>query len=141
MDSSLISVDIQPNYVRVTLKGKSLQLALNHEIKPDSSTAKRSQTTGYLVIQMPKVNPVIRAQPEEKAPLSKEKKVAETQHKEKPTTYLEVDDSKKIDLANIASNNASKLKSEAARIFEKKSAKERENSPNFVDDSSVPPLE
>lgn len=56
MDTSLINVDVQPNYVRVTLKGKSLQLALNEEIKPDSSTAKRSQTTGFLVITMPKVN-------------------------------------------------------------------------------------
>ncbi len=55
MDTSLINVDIQPNYVRVTLKGKSLQLGLNEEIRPDSSTAKRSQTTGYLVITMPKV--------------------------------------------------------------------------------------
>ncbi len=55
MDTSLINVDIQPSYVRVTLKGKSLQLGFNEEIKPDSSTAKRSQTTGYLVITMPKV--------------------------------------------------------------------------------------
>lgn len=55
MDSSLISVDIQPNYVRVTLKGKALQLALSEEVMPDASTAKRSQTTGYLVITMPKV--------------------------------------------------------------------------------------
>ena len=56
MDSSLIEVDIQPNYVRVTLKGKSLQLALNDEIRPGAATAQRSQTTGYLVIKMPKLN-------------------------------------------------------------------------------------
>jgi protein TilB len=56
LDTSLIGVDIQPTYVRVTLKGKSLQLALSEEVKPDSSTAKRSQTTGYLVITMPKVS-------------------------------------------------------------------------------------
>jgi protein TilB len=55
MDISLINVDIQPSYVRVTLKGKALQLALTEEVKPDSSTAKRSTTTGYLVITMPKV--------------------------------------------------------------------------------------
>lgn len=55
MDSSLLSVDIQPTFVRVTLKGKSLQLALSEEVMPDSSTAKRSQTTGYLVLTMPKV--------------------------------------------------------------------------------------
>ena len=55
MDSSLLSVDIQPTFLRVTLKGKSLQLALSEEVMPDSSTAKRSQTTGYLVLTMPKV--------------------------------------------------------------------------------------
>ena len=55
MDSSLLCVDIQPTFVRVTLKGKSLQLALSEEVMPDSSTAKRSQTTGYLVLTMPKV--------------------------------------------------------------------------------------
>jgi protein TilB len=55
MDSSLINIDIQPNYVRVTLKGKSLQLALTEEVQPDSSTAQRSQVTGHLLIKMPKV--------------------------------------------------------------------------------------
>lgn len=55
MDTSLVDVDVQPNYVRVTLKGKALQLGLNEEVKADSSTAKRSQITGYLVITMPKV--------------------------------------------------------------------------------------
>ena len=32
-----------------------LQLALPDEVKPDSSSAKRSQTTGHLLITMPKV--------------------------------------------------------------------------------------
>ena len=31
------------------------QLALNEEVNPDSSSAKRSQTTGHLIIEMPKV--------------------------------------------------------------------------------------
>jgi hypothetical protein len=56
MDSSLINLDVQPSYVRVTLKGKSLQLALTEEGQPDSSTAQRSQVTGHLLIKMPKVN-------------------------------------------------------------------------------------
>jgi len=55
MDSSLINLDVQPSYVRVTLKGKSLQLALTEEVQPDSSTAQRSQVTGHLLIKMPKV--------------------------------------------------------------------------------------
>ena len=33
-----------------------MQLSLQEEINPDSSTAKRSQVTGHLVITMPKVS-------------------------------------------------------------------------------------
>jgi len=93
MDSSLINVDIQTNYIRVTLKGKSLQLALSEEIMPDSSTAQRSQTTGQLVIKMPKLNKVIR-------PVKQEvntSKTLESKNEEaikKPSNYLEVDESK-----------------------------------------------
>ncbi|GAB1299411.1 Dynein axonemal assembly factor 11 [Apodemus speciosus] len=54
MDTSLIEVDVQPTYVRVMVKGKPFQLALSTEVQPDSSTAKRSQTTGHLLICMPK---------------------------------------------------------------------------------------
>uniref|UniRef100_H0WXC6 Leucine-rich repeat-containing protein 6 n=1 Tax=Otolemur garnettii TaxID=30611 RepID=H0WXC6_OTOGA len=59
MDTSLIDVDVQPTYVRVMVKGKPFQLVLPAEVKPDSSFAKRSQTTGHLVICMPKVGNVI----------------------------------------------------------------------------------
>ncbi|KAG8515489.1 Protein tilB, partial [Galemys pyrenaicus] len=55
MDTSLIDVDVQPTYVRVTVKGKPFQLVLPAEVKPDSSSARRSQTTGHLVVCMPKV--------------------------------------------------------------------------------------
>ena len=55
MDSSLVDVDVQPNYVRVTLKGKILQLCLQEHVKSELSTAQRSQTTGKLLIKMPKV--------------------------------------------------------------------------------------
>ena len=47
--------DVQPTYVRVIMKGKIFQLALTEEVNPDKATAKRSQTTGHLVITMPKV--------------------------------------------------------------------------------------
>ena len=49
--------DVQPWYVRVTMKGRILQLALMEEVKPDSCTAQRSQTTGHLIVTMPKLNP------------------------------------------------------------------------------------
>ncbi|XP_029310027.1 dynein axonemal assembly factor 11 isoform X2 [Cottoperca gobio] len=55
MDSSLIDVDVQPTYARVIVKGKIFQMVLPAEVKPDSSTAQRSQTTGHLVLTMPRV--------------------------------------------------------------------------------------
>ncbi|XP_050101618.1 protein tilB [Anopheles aquasalis] len=57
LDTSLVDVDAQPRYVRVTVKGKIFQLALQHEIQPDRATCQRSMTTGHLLIVMPKLNP------------------------------------------------------------------------------------
>ncbi|KAB0405163.1 hypothetical protein E2I00_015292, partial [Balaenoptera physalus] len=59
MDTSLIDVDVQPTYVRVMVKGKPFQLVLPAEVKPDSSSARRAQTTGHLVVYMPKVGSLI----------------------------------------------------------------------------------
>ncbi|KGL75759.1 Protein tilB, partial [Tinamus guttatus] len=61
LDTSLLDVDVQPTYVRVRVKGKPFQLVLPEEVKPDSSIAKRSQTTGHLVVSMPKANGIILA--------------------------------------------------------------------------------
>lgn len=59
----------------------------------------------------------------------------------KESNYLEVDESKKIDFANIINDNTNKLKNMSVKMFEKKKINERDNSPDFVDDSMVPPLE
>lgn len=56
LDTSLIDVDCQPNYVRVTVKGRIFQMALVDEIRVDEATSKRSQTTGRLLIIMPKLS-------------------------------------------------------------------------------------
>ncbi|OXA52094.1 Protein tilB [Folsomia candida] len=53
---TLIDADVQPTYVRVTVKGKIFQLVLPEEVRPDSSYAQRSQTTGHLIVTMPKVH-------------------------------------------------------------------------------------
>ncbi|XP_031551019.1 protein tilB homolog isoform X2 [Actinia tenebrosa] len=60
LDISLMDVDVQPKYVRITIKGKVFQLVLSEEVNPDSSTAKRSQTTGHLLITMPKMKQVLK---------------------------------------------------------------------------------
>ncbi|XP_054671961.1 dynein axonemal assembly factor 11-like [Grus americana] len=59
LDTSLLDVDVQPTYIRVLVKGKPFQLVLPEEVKPDSSSAKRSQTTGHLVVSMPKAKEII----------------------------------------------------------------------------------
>lgn len=56
LETSLIDVDVQPKYVRVIVKEKVFQLALNEEVQTSAATSKRSQITGYLLITMPKLS-------------------------------------------------------------------------------------
>lgn len=56
LDTSLIDVDVQPNFVRASVKGKVFQLALNDEVNIEASTSQRSMITGHLLITMPKLN-------------------------------------------------------------------------------------
>jgi protein TilB len=52
----LIEIDLQPIYVRIAVKGKLFQIVFPEEILIDRSIAKRSQTTGHLVLEMPRAN-------------------------------------------------------------------------------------
>lgn len=47
---------VEAKYVRVKIKEKLFQITLLEEVSPDKSVAQRSQTTGHLVITMPKVS-------------------------------------------------------------------------------------
>lgn len=60
LDTNFIDVDLQPIYVKIAIKGKVFQFVLPEEICTDKSTAQRSQTTGRLVLRMPrtKYNPI-----------------------------------------------------------------------------------
>ncbi|NXX77742.1 TILB protein, partial [Urocolius indicus] len=69
LDTSLLDVDIHPTYIRVQVKGKPFQLVLPEEVKPDSSSAKRSQTTGHLVVSMPKAKEIILAKKNVSTPI------------------------------------------------------------------------
>lgn len=55
MDTSELDVDVQPTYVRVTVREKLLQLVLDEEVKVDESNAKRLIGSKLLEITMPKV--------------------------------------------------------------------------------------
>lgn len=51
-------MDVQPKYVRITIKGKVLQLVLPCEVSIEDSVAKRNTTNGKLVVTMPRLNPL-----------------------------------------------------------------------------------
>lgn len=54
MDTSLVSVDLNPLYVRMDIKGKITQLKFEEEIIVEKSKIQRSTTTGVLKLTMPK---------------------------------------------------------------------------------------
>ncbi|KAM7348874.1 touch insensitive larva B [Cochliomyia hominivorax] len=56
LDTSQINVEVEINYVRVTVKGKIFQIALNDEVKPSDAVVQRSQITGQLVVKVPKLH-------------------------------------------------------------------------------------
>ncbi|XP_005688898.2 PREDICTED: protein tilB homolog [Capra hircus] len=140
MDTSLIDVDVQPTYVRVMVKGKPFQLVLPAEVRPDSSFAKRSQTTGHLVVCMPKVGEVIigcqrTSKPVKSTPdSSREQTSKRSQQMEK----LEVDPSKRSipDVANIVQEKTHMPR----RVRPEPKIIPSEEDPDFEDNPEVPPL-
>jgi len=66
LDSAQIDADVQPTYVRVTAKKNHLQVILPAEVLAHASTAKRSATTGHLLLSCPKVLPIIASKAPEK---------------------------------------------------------------------------
>ncbi|XP_046849224.1 dynein axonemal assembly factor 11-like isoform X2 [Xenia sp. Carnegie-2017] len=132
LDTSLINVDLQTTYLRVNVKGKIMQLALPEEIMPDSSTAKRSQTTGHLVLSMPKLNAVVRPKSMKQSlvrPMPNQKKMSSSS-----SNKLEVDPSvrKDMDFSNI-------VKETRKEVFTSYTSSKTQNE-DFVDNADVPPL-
>lgn len=140
MDTSLIDVDVQPTYVRVMVKGKPFQLVLPAEVKPGSSSAKRSQTTGHLVIHMPKVDQVITGCGRSSKPVKStlDSSQGQTSKRSKQIEKLEVDPSKHSfpDVANIVQEK----KHMPRRIRSEPKMIPSEEDPDFEDNPEVPPL-
>jgi len=57
LDSSLIDVDVHPNYISIVIKSKLLRLRLPEEVKVNESKCQRSKMTGHLLVTMPRANP------------------------------------------------------------------------------------
>ena len=61
LDTSMLDIDIQPLYFRVTMRkpekhDKIIQITFPCEVRPDDASAQRSQATGELVLSCPKLN-------------------------------------------------------------------------------------
>ena len=160
LDTSLIDVDVQPMYVRVNLKGKTLQLVLSDEVSPDNSSAKRSQTTGSLLIKMPKTRQFVN--PSSKTQIAK-KNIDKHMFKSQNTVsdnktnkggLLEVDQNARtmVDIGSIVKESKiKKMEGYNKESYEKQmenssfcqhlaDTNHRTNESDFVDDPEVPPL-
>ena len=80
LDTSQIKVDLNPNYVRIDVKGKITQWRFDNDIIVEKATVQRSTTTGILEIKAP----IMGIQPKEDKIKKKEenKKALEMQKKE-----------------------------------------------------------
>lgn len=56
ISTPLIQCDVEPTYIRITIKEKVLQLSLPREVSPDKSTLTRGQVDGKLMVKMPIAN-------------------------------------------------------------------------------------
>ncbi|XP_050926193.1 dynein axonemal assembly factor 11 isoform X2 [Lates calcarifer] len=148
MDTSLIDVDVQPTYIRVSVKGKIFQMVLPAEVKPDSSTAQRSQTTGHLVLTMPRAEGEIKVtktvpRPPRACQNRRRRWPQDNKRKNNVPERLEVDPSKNttLDLANIVPRQSTREGPlETSRTTPPAATGRSSFSEGFVDNPDVPPL-
>lgn len=137
MDTSYIDVDVNPTYVRVTIKGKILQLTLPCEVSVEKSNVRRNTVTGSLVIAMARLTPYTTIVRKDES--TKNKKSSERERKvitvRPPMTsqraLLEIGPS--TDLHDFL-----KITKDSVKQDQKEEKKDLEN---FEDNSDVPPLE
>lgn len=150
MSTEACTVDVQPTYVQVILKGKVLQLVLPDEIHVERSVAERSQASGRLIITMPRIDPSAhiksalptfnthnpcKLESKQRKPLHATTKDRQhQQQQQRETQRLEIDPScyRSVKLDGICEARG--------RQTIKEMPPERSNSDSFVDDPSVPPL-
>ncbi|KAM5158397.1 dynein axonemal assembly factor 11 [Mantella aurantiaca] len=141
LDTSLVDVDVQPSYVRVMVKNKPFQLVLPGEVKADSSAAKRSQTTGHLVVTMPKASELIQKKqmisPGAKATECIKVKSSNVRRSEK----LEVDPDVYSfpDVTSIIQEKPSRGQG-PLQLHNCRAKEEKQKDDDFTDNDEVPPL-
>lgn len=140
LDTCHVDVDVHPEYVRVTIKGKVLQLTLPCEVSVKDSTARRNTTNGRLVVTMPRLNPLPTILPSYKQAIEEEPDRRRTTIERRSTTsvreYLEIGPSRVSDL------DFSRIVAEPLVDGQKGNRwKPKDEKVCSDDDSEVPPLE
>jgi len=148
LDTSAIDLNVEPWWIAMEIKGKQFVIHTPREINPDQCKAERSQNSGSLVLTMPFVGEVIKAQHSHE---DRQSKV----HKQKfeqapPSNSLRDEDigqASTIDLCNIVDNAARKDLKLDARNYSLDRApkpvvqrKAKKPSATWVDNPDVPPL-
>ena len=133
LNTSLIDVDVQPHYVRVKIKDNFLQLVLTDEVSPDRATAQRSQTSGHLVISIPKAKQTII-----KAQIQKKLKEKDRQNESKVESSLQEIKNDPLSLSDLL--NIVKEPKVTSDKEHKSTDSGNELHESFFDDPDVPPL-
>uniref|UniRef100_A0A7S3D110 Dynein axonemal assembly factor 11-like CS domain-containing protein n=1 Tax=Palpitomonas bilix TaxID=652834 RepID=A0A7S3D110_9EUKA len=150
MSTSLIDLDVQPSYLKAVAKGKTIQLCFPTEVHTAKAEAKRSQTTGALVVTAPKLDPSApvlfastSATNEEEEKKRKEKEEKERRSRLKP--LRSGGEGGKDDFRKIVKKKGEEEEEEEPFIKEAKPKVEKEvrkvEVPDDIDLSEVPDLE
>ncbi|XP_050463963.1 protein tilB-like isoform X1 [Cataglyphis hispanica] len=138
LDTSYVNVDVNPTYVRVSIKEKILQLTLPCEVSVERSNVRRNTITGNLVINMARLNPcktiVKKDESVKKKESERERKIFTVRAPViSRRAFLEIGPSSDIhDFLMVTKDSAKR-----AQTNEKDLAKNE----NFEDNPDVPPLE
>ncbi|XP_035175235.1 protein tilB homolog [Oxyura jamaicensis] len=141
LDTSLLDVDVQTTYIRVLVKGKPFQLVLPEEVKPDSSSAKRSQTTGHLVVSMPKAKEIILSKQKLSTSIKPSDTMQKNARRSEQVEKLEVDPSKYSfpDVTKIIQEKE-RIGQGPIRLQREKITETKKNYVDFENNEDVPPL-
>jgi protein TilB len=141
VDTSLVDVDVQPTYVSVVIKNKTVRLTFPEEVKPDDGIAQRSQITGTLKLVLPKLDPTkaLRSYKIQKAYKLKENVKMMVQNGDNKQTGLKIGH----EMLEIGINAKEKNILNVVRDVRGEYATSTQNEKilEYIDDSCVPPLE
>ena len=148
---SQVDADVQPTYVRVTAKKATrqqdekshnvLQLVLPSEVLTDSSNAKRSATTGHLMLTCPKLHPITQSKAPSKKREPKKAIAAPPTHAGMLEAPKEPGSNLKgaVDVSGIVPDGPG-AKAKAQANSEAKEAMKPVLGPDFDDEDDVPEL-